>query len=513
MKQAQDNVAILITDWWEDLPGLPRLSGPRILLPLINKPALQMAIEGLVNLGCKEFHLFLGEDPVPIKEFLGHGSRWGVDISYHFRHPDFDLATNLKRLTLSADKDYWIACPDRLPEFSKGAAGGDFCIEKDSAYCWQNDLKISWIGWGFFKGVYLNSLFGITTFIQLEDEVLSNSNLNKVIVSRPLSVTTDAEYLLSSIEILKKRVETSDQQIIISRSAVIHPSVKISGPAYIGLQARVEAGAELGPNAILCDGAVVDEGSIVVNSVVLPDTYLGPQLSLSSAIAASGRLSSISNDVLVSRIDHWLLTSITKPAQMDRPAFSPLRFWLIRSMLFPLFLLSWLTLKVFRVILPNERVMDIAFPTADGETLGRVQVNAANTMAGIRNQTPGAWISHVVFTFWPGLREVSLGRLNFCGPELRTFLDASALPEHWQEIYFKHKCGLISESQLLSVETPNYNEERFACDSIAASGALQDGVFMRYFLRVCVDFFGLVFGGNRTGIKDTSSSKFDNLNQ
>ena len=506
MKQAQENVAILITDWWEDLPGRPRLSGPRVLLPLINKPALQLAIEKLVKLQCKEIHLFLGEEPVPIKEFLGHGSRWGVNISYHFRHPDFDLSANLKRLTLSSDRNYWLACPDQLPEFSM-ATDGNFCVENDSVYCWQNDHRLSWTGWGYFKGDYLNSLSGITSFTELETEVVSNTSLHRVVVAKPLSVTTDAEYLQSSIEVLKKRTEISNQQIILSRSAVIHPSVKISGPVYIGLQARVEAGAELGPNAILCDGAVVDEGSVVVNSVVLPDTYLGPHLSLSLAVAASGKLSSISNNVLVSRIDHLLLTSITKPVQVDSRAFSPLRVWLIRIMVSPVFLLSWFALKVFRVILPKERVMDIAFPTTDGETLGKVQISAANTMAEIRNQTPGAWVSHFVLTFWPGLKDVSLGRLNFCGPELRTFLDASALPEHWQEIYFKHKCGLISESQLLSVETPNYNEERFACDSIAASGARQDGVFMRYLLRVCIDFFGLVFGGNRTSIKDTSSSK------
>lgn len=70
-------------------------------------------------------------------------------------------------------------------------------------------------------------------------------------------------------------------------NAQIDAAAHILPPVYIGRNTKVKAGARVGPFAVLGDNCIVEEGAIVDRSVVWDGTYLGPGVTLHSAIVGS----------------------------------------------------------------------------------------------------------------------------------------------------------------------------------------------------------------------------------
>ena len=68
-------------------------TGPKQLVPVANKPVLQYGIEDLREAGVKEIGVVLGnKGSEAIQEFLGDGSRFGVDITYIIQGRPLGLA-------------------------------------------------------------------------------------------------------------------------------------------------------------------------------------------------------------------------------------------------------------------------------------------------------------------------------------------------------------------------------------------------------------------------------------
>lgn len=115
MMSKDESTGILILDWLDAQPAGARLAANRTLTPLLDKPALQLAVEQLVAMGVRQIHAFLGDDATPSREFLGNGERWGIRIQHHYWQEAEDLASNLRVLSLEAQRMYWLSCPERLP--------------------------------------------------------------------------------------------------------------------------------------------------------------------------------------------------------------------------------------------------------------------------------------------------------------------------------------------------------------------------------------------------------------
>jgi len=68
--------------------------------------------------------------------------------------------------------------------------------------------------------------------------------------------------------------------------ARVQHGARLIGPSWLGRDARISAGAEIGPEAVVCDGAVVPDGAVVRRAVVWPGTVLAPGEVVEDGIAA-----------------------------------------------------------------------------------------------------------------------------------------------------------------------------------------------------------------------------------
>lgn len=434
MSTTQMETAILLTDWTSPHPSSGGHKLCSSLTPLLGKPLLQRSLENLVLLGCKQVHVFLGDNPGPVRELLGNGERWGVQLHYHYLQLDQDLPANLRRLQLDEATQYWLACDDRVQAMPTP-------LNSNAAGYWATASERRWAGLGCFSGNWLNTLQGCCNRQDFENRLQASPAIQWTPVAQPLSCESDADFLRSARACLDANPSGTPDNIHIGRSAVIHPSAVLKGPVWIGHLAHVSAGVQLGPYTVLEHGAVVDQGAAVQNSVVVPDTYVGMELNLYHCVAAPGRLARVDQDVVLDELDPTLLTSVRASRGIKRPA-PPLRMALrlLKIALLPLWWWGRRVLRSNRQKAPIERMRLLRPGGGPGQTQ---TLHLANTLGAIDAGEPVALTQHFVHTFYPGLSAVVRGQLVLCGPRLREADHVTHLPAYWRSLYEQHPCGLL----------------------------------------------------------------------
>ena len=439
MNAMQMETAILLTEWTSPSPdaGGSKLCSP--LMPLLGKPLLQRSVENLVWLGCKQVHVFLGDNPAPVRELLGNGERWGVQLHYHYLQLDEDLPANLRRLQLDEASQYWLACDDRVPAMPPPVNG-------DTVGYWGTASDRHWAGLGCFSGGWLNALQGCSSRQDLENRLAAFPAMQWTQVGQPLSCESDADFLRSARTCLDTHLGGTPGSIRIGRGAVIHPSAVLKGPVWVGHLVHVDAGVQLGPYAVLEDGAMVDQGAAIQDSVVMPDTYVGMELNLQHCVAAPGRLARVDQEVVLDELDPTLLTSVRASRGIKRPA-PPLRMVLrlLKIALLPLWWWGRRVLRSNRQKAPIERIRLLRPGGGHGQTQ---TLHLADTLGAVHAGEPWALTRHFVHTFYPGLSAVLRGQLVLCGPELREADHVARLPAYWRGLYEQHPCGLLHPSMV-----------------------------------------------------------------
>jgi len=62
------------------------------LIPVANKPVLFYVLEDISRAGIKDVGIIVGESAKEIKEAVGNGSRWGINVSYIYQEEPLGLA-------------------------------------------------------------------------------------------------------------------------------------------------------------------------------------------------------------------------------------------------------------------------------------------------------------------------------------------------------------------------------------------------------------------------------------
>ena len=433
------------------------------LLPLLGRSMLQRAVEALVRAGWRRVHVVLGDEPLPARLLLDDGARWGCNLVYHHGREQETMGALARRLHLAPDRSYLLADATRIPgdadSLLQDRAGG---APAGRAYVWHSDGAARWTGWGEFRGAWLLGVTELAQYTALERRVLDDAELEPRSADTAWSVATLAELLRTTRDMLAAHAATTGQTVTRGRGCRIHPSARLRGPVHLGQGVRIGANAVVGPNVAIGDGALIDKDAMIENAVVQPDTYLGHGLELRNAAAKGNLLANGRLDTVVEVTDPDLLSGVPSADDTTVPAWwEPVAAFALRAMLAPLRLALGRRVAeqpAFSACQPlagRSRPIAVALHMADPQSLRRA--DGAPDLA-----------RHFRESFYPGLRDVAAGRLRLIGPTPRSPCEVTQLPDTWQAVYGRTRCGLLNESVLQGPEGA-LPELQFACDSVAST--------------------------------------------
>lgn len=303
--------AILFAAWPDLADPLADLGDPAICQPMLGKPLLLRAIEGIVRLGCRHIRVVIDGRAEAVRSLLQDGERWGCQLSYHDLSAPSSLGAFMRGLDINAMDDILVADAWHVPECID--AMDDLAAAPGVVICWNKGDTRSWMGWGCLSGAWLLSRSAALSRANFERLVLEDDWLLQRSDRAPLCAMTASRFLDSSARLLSA---ASDTGSVIDHEAFIHPEARIVPPVFIGSRARIGAGAVIGPLAIVEAGAFIDRGSFVSNAVILPDTYLGEDLNAECAVIRGDKLANIPLDIVTTIPDRSLACDSSAPAQV-----------------------------------------------------------------------------------------------------------------------------------------------------------------------------------------------------
>lgn len=276
-------------------------TGPKQLVPVANKPVIQYAIEGLREAGVTDIGVVLGNfGREAIQEFLGDGSRFGVDITYIVQGNPLGLA-------------HAVGCAEEFVD------GDDFVM-----YLGDNILNdgITDLVDNFRDGDYAAGLalqhvdnpgqFGIATvdddgdivsLAEKPDDPPSDLAIIGVYVFSPaifdavesiepsdrgeLEITDAIHYLLEQGNVIDSHVvqgwwkDTGKPEDILSANRLVLDDVDASRDGTIKDGAEVVGQVDMHETAVIESGAVVrGPTSLAAGVTVESGTYVGPYTSV-----------------------------------------------------------------------------------------------------------------------------------------------------------------------------------------------------------------------------------------
>lgn len=91
----------------------------------------------------------------------------------------------------------------------------------------------------------------------------------------------------------------TSENVWIDPTAVVHPSVTIQGPCYIGAHSRLNAGVTVSGYTTIEENCEIDLGTSLECASILPNTYLAPGLHLRNAVVDGTHLEHLDRNVTV----------------------------------------------------------------------------------------------------------------------------------------------------------------------------------------------------------------------
>ncbi|WP_018970511.1 STAS domain-containing protein [Rubritalea marina] len=232
-------------------PGLSELNDgyPIVLFGFLGKTYIEHAIHAIAEGDFKRIVLLVASNPNEIRNFVGLGSTWGVEVEVRSVPSEPTLEEIQSSVELGEyDK---ILPPDAFP------------------------LSAS-----------------INVFENAETWYQSHVELFTRLLKHQLNVRE-----------LKPGVWVG-RQVNIAKDAVIE------GPCWIGHYSQIGSQAKVLPNSFIENNVIIDDHASIKNSIVCSDTYLGKMTNLENSIASGSGILNYQNNSFVKVVDNFLLSTL-----------------------------------------------------------------------------------------------------------------------------------------------------------------------------------------------------------
>ena len=407
-------------------------------------------MDRLSLLGAKDIHVIQHHLPEKIRECLGSGKRWGLNITYHTATlPDHPFSV-LQAVSRQWDKEetILIGSGDMIPslnqeEWKQFQEKSPTFIDQDSG---------QWTGWASIQKKDLEMLHPKAPFLELATGMtrsFQSLNASKTYSARNYQElhTANMAFLKSNGQefTLPSAAREVEPGVWISRNVMIHPRAHIKKPVFIGTNCQVLAGAVIGPDTILEDDCVIDERSHVTDSIVVESSYIGENLELRRTVADQSILYHIDYKTQIPVSDQFIISRLSPPH--------------IPTILFKFF---EKTVALALLLLLSPLLLYL-FATHKLEKQYKVMLPASN-------KNPRKWIFFPYYyftkgleshpeqsnTFIPNLWNLLLGRMHIIGVSPRSKEELLELPEDWRHLILQSKVGLFDYAKIQNAEDEDH---------------------------------------------------------
>ena len=380
---------------------------PSPMAPVANRPAMEYAVDMLIQAGVKHIVFCLYRFAGEIEAHFGDGLRWGVDFDYVLQREAWGSAGALKWaaealpggitetcVVLPADALIMLDLQRSL-EFHQAHGGIATVITHASPANGRTDPiwfvpsgpvrattpKGALLGRpapGYATGAYIfepNVLEHIPAratfdcYADLLPALLKNGEAVNAWMTRGYCIrlsnliayhAAQAAVVMSAAEVNGPRLLSRlvSVGVWVGRNTIVHPSAKLAPPILIGDDCDVRSDVELGPNAVIGNNVIIDERATVRDSVVLDSTYIGRRTNVEHRIAHKSLLIDPATSASAQVTDRFLLSEVVAQTGGARKLIADrliaLAMWIaLAPLVAVIYLVTWLT--VGRPVLTREQ--------------------------------------------------------------------------------------------------------------------------------------------------------------
>jgi hypothetical protein len=209
---------------------------PLVVAPLLGKSLIEYWLEALSSRGVRHVVLLVCDRPHQVRAVVGTGARWGLTI---------DLVTQSAELAIETARQRF-----RPPAEPGWTEDGDVLLLDHLPGQPQHRMFESYAAW----------FAAVMAFV-------------------PRAAT--------AARIGAREIQPG---VWVGLHAQIHRSARLHAPCWIGEHTAIGPGACIGPGALLDDRVVIEEGARVTQSIIQPETFVGPLISVENSLAHGSTL-------------------------------------------------------------------------------------------------------------------------------------------------------------------------------------------------------------------------------
>ncbi len=302
---------------------------PKPMVPVLNKPVMEYAIELLKKYGITEIAVTLQYLPDVIRDYFGDGSAWGVRLHYFEEMTPLGTAGSVRNAAEFLDEPFLVISGDGLT---------DYDLSKAIAYHRQKQgiitMVLAKVAAPMEYGVVMCDEQGrIIRFLEKPSwsEVFSDTVNTGIYIIQPdifkfyaadcffdfskdlfpllmdkgealygyiaegywSDIGSLDQYCQTHLDILDGKVDAAIKGnqvragVWIGENVVLDPGAKLVPPVFVGDNCRVSAGVELGAYAILGNENILRGGTSVRRSVLWDYNYLDHGVLLRGTVLCS----------------------------------------------------------------------------------------------------------------------------------------------------------------------------------------------------------------------------------
>jgi acetyltransferase-like isoleucine patch superfamily enzyme len=269
------------------------------LLTIKGKPVIHYWCEHLSQLGVREVKIYVRYFPEQVRQYVGNGERWGINISVFSIPETIEAAKLLKFVQPAIDKLTLVACSSCLP-----VSGLTDWIE-DKAFL-AHDVSANNLP-DIFSSLALltdGDAQHLSSSVSAEVRLVAPDHVK--ILKTPLDLwETNMDAIRGDIHDPVPFGHDGEKGLFTEIGVSIKPGFKFSPVCSVGRHSIIGKNVFLGPDVVVGKNCIIEESCRIRRSVVMDDTFIGSHADLNNVIIDGN---------LIYQADVDLVTWIDDPA-------------------------------------------------------------------------------------------------------------------------------------------------------------------------------------------------------